>query len=184
MQNPLAIEEQHQLLAWARQTIRAAVGGGAPFVVPADALNERFRRPHAAFVTLWKHGQLRGCIGRLDFERPLWENVMSAAVAAALEDPRFPAVEPGEVDDLRLEVSLLNPPRPIGSWTAFEAGRHGIILRRGLRSALLLPQVARERGWDAAQTLSAACEKAGLPADAWHTADLQLEVFEGCEFGE
>lgn len=109
---------------------------------------------------------------------------MRAAVAAALEDPRFPAVVPAEVAELRLEISLLNPPRRIPSFGEFEAGQHGIIVRRDRHAALLLPQVARERGWDAVQTLTAACEKAGLPPAAWREPGTELEIFEGCEFAD
>jgi len=174
-------DEQRQILRWARETIQSVVSGGkVPRIEPTAALCA----PHAAFVTLKKHGQLRGCIGMMDFDRPLWENVQRAAVASALHDPRFPPVSAAELPDLRLEVSVLEPPRPIASAEQFEVGRHGIILELGRHHGLFLPQVAVEEGWDRDKTLEMLCYKAGLPPGAWRDPQARLSVFEAVVFGE
>ena len=109
---------------------------------------------------------------------------MRSAVASALEDPRFPPVEPVELPDLRLEISVLEPPGPIRSVDEFDHLQHGIIITKGWRRGLFLPQVAREQGWDKQKTLEMVCWKAGLPSGAWREPDAQLEVFTAFVFGE
>jgi AmmeMemoRadiSam system protein A len=154
---------------------------------PDDAL-ETFQptaplaEPGAAFVTLHEQGELRGCIGLLRFEMPLWINVREAAAAAALDDPRFNPVQEREVAGLELEVSVLEPPVEIPDASHFVAGRHGIVVERGGRRALFLPQVAGEMGWGAEQMLDAVCRKAGLPSDAWRDRGTKLSTFEASYF--
>ena len=135
-------------------------------------------------MTLRRAGDLRGCIGLLRFDVPLWENVQDAAAAAALNDPRFFPVGPDELPDLDLEISVLEPPVQISDPNLFEAGRHGIVVEKGLRRGLLLPQVAREMGWGNREMLEAVCGKAGLPPDAWRDRGARLYVFEAVCFGE
>lgn len=151
--------------------------------IGADVTAE-LEAPAAAFVTLTVDGELRGCMGRLDAERPLWENVRDAAIAAAIGDPRFPPVEPEEVPGVRIEVSVLGPMVEIPDPGAFEADRHGVVVEAAGRRALLLPKVAKEQGWDEATTLAAVCRKAGLPPDAWRRPGARLWVFEAEDFGE
>jgi AmmeMemoRadiSam system protein A len=181
---PVNLEEQHRLLRWARQTIEAAVRGTAQVEVADAELTEGLRAPHGAFVTIKKRGELRGCIGKMDFERPLWENMISAAVASALEDPRFPPLQAEELSEVRLEISVLEPPMPLARVEDFDAQRHGIIIQKGFRRGLLLPKVAQEYGWDARKTLEMVCWKAGLPPQAWREPDAQLQIFEASDFGE
>jgi AmmeMemoRadiSam system protein A len=181
---PINEQEQAKLLRWVRAAMEAAVRG-QPLPEPAAAeLTEGLCSLHGAFVTLKKHGELRGCIGKMDFGRPLWQNAMEAAVASALEDPRFPPVRPEELPELRVEVSVLDPPQELASVEQFDPMRHGIIIEKGLRHALLLPKVAREHGWDARKTLETVCWKAGLPADAWREPDARLRVFTSFDFAE
>jgi AmmeMemoRadiSam system protein A len=177
-------QEQQKLLRWARQVIEDAVAGRRVARVGEDELTPGLIAPHAAFVTLKKHGQLRGCIGHMDYSRPLWKNVLKAAVSSALEDPRFPPVTADELASIRLEISVLEPPRDIPDASLFDAQRHGIIVERGRHHALLLPKVAREYGWDEHKTLETVCLKAGLPADAWREPDIRLQVFEAFDFAE
>jgi hypothetical protein len=171
--------EEATLLCWAR----AALTGPAPRPGVGE-LTAGLCAPAAAFVTLEQAGQLRGCIGYLQHDRPLWENVVRAARAAAQEDPRFPPVTAAEVPGLRVTISVLEPPVELADVTRFDPRRHGIIVERGRQRGLLLPQVARARGWDAGQTLAAACQKAGLPPTAWREAGTRLQVFAAREFGE
>ena len=180
----LEASDRKLLLSIARHSIERAVLGrpNSPGrdPEPTDALI----RPAAAFVTLHELGELRGCIGLMRYEVPLWANVREAAAAAALDDPRFRPVDPSELGALSVEVSVLEPPVDLPDPAGFVAGRHGIIVERGRRHALLLPQVAGEMGWDSAGMLDAVCRKAGLPGDAWRDASTRLLVFESVCFGE
>jgi len=176
--------EQSKLLRWARQAIEQAVSDENPTPVPAQELNPELCAPHAAFVTLKKHGELRGCIGRMDFARPVWENVVSAAISSALEDPRFDPVRPDELPDLRLEISILEPPAELKRFEDYDAQRHGIIIEKGLHHALFLPKVAQEYGWDERETLEKLCSKASLPAGAWRDPDACLKIFTAFDFAE
>jgi AmmeMemoRadiSam system protein A len=181
---PLTQEEQQKLLRWARRAIESAVEASSPPRPGEAELTGGLLSPHGAFVTIKKQGELRGCIGRMDFDRPLWENVVAAAVASALEDPRFRPVEAGELAEVRLEISVLEPPRELPRPGLFDAQRHGIIIEKGFRHALLLPKVAQENGWGAEKTLETVCWKAGLPPQAWREPDARLQVFEAFDFGE
>lgn len=106
------------------------------------------------------------------------------AVAAATDDPRFPPIPPDELQDLEIEISVLSEPELLASHDpeGIRPGRHGIVVRRGRRQGLLLPQVAVEHGWDAEAFLAAACRKAGLPREAWRTPDCDLFVFQAVVF--
>jgi AmmeMemoRadiSam system protein A len=177
-------QDQQTLLRWARQTIEATVCGKPPLQISPAELSPVLCSPHAAFVTLKKHGALRGCIGMMDFEKALWENVVRSAKAAALEDPRFPPVSAAELAELHLEISALEPPRAIRSPDEFDHLQHGIIITQGWNHGLFLPQVAQEEGWDKQKTLEMVCWKAGLPADAWRSPQARLEVFTAEVFGE
>jgi AmmeMemoRadiSam system protein A len=129
------------------------------------------------FVTLYRRGELRGCIGHLEGSRPLVELVQDMAVAAARDDPRFPVVAADELDDITVEVSFMTPPVPARPEEVVP-GRHGVIVRRGRSQGVLLPKVAAEMGWSREQLLEGVCRKAGLPTGAWREAPTRLEVFE------
>lgn len=185
MQLPLlSVEEEQRLLLGARQSIVAALCGLPPFEIPQAELTKGLCSPHAAFVTLKRQGELRGCIGKMDYCRPLWENVIEAAVAAALEDPRFPAVSADELPKLHVEISVLSVPEVLARVEEFDPLRHGIIIEKAGRHALLLPKVAQEYGWDARQVLEALCNKAGLSSNAWRESDAKLQVFTALDFAE
>lgn len=172
--------DQALLLQLARRSMENVLRGQpAPVCDPSPALLES----KAAFVTLKQAGELRGCIGEMDFDRPLWENVVGAA-AAALRDPRFAPVTAGELPELRVEISVLERPVELPRVEDFDARRQGIIVQRGMRRALLLPKVAEEYGWTEEQVLRCVCEKAGLPAGAWREAGTRFQVFTAVDFGE
>jgi AmmeMemoRadiSam system protein A len=116
------------------------------------------------------------------YDMPLWVNVRDSAVAAARDDPRFLPVAPSELAALAIEISVLEPPRPVAEPEEFVAGRHGIVVERGGCRALLLPQVAGEMGWTENQMLDAVCRKAGLRPDAWRDPATHLFVFESVCF--
>jgi AmmeMemoRadiSam system protein A len=180
----LDVADQRQLLAIARRSIEAAVRRGPLAAVVAGPPSAGMEEPAAAFVTIHEHGQLRGCIGLMRFDDPLWLNVRDAAAAAALDDPRFLPVGESELPALELEVSVLDPPVELPDPAGFIAGRHGVVVERGMRRGLLLPQVATEMGWDERQMLEAVCRKANLPADSWRDPSTRLLVFESTCFSE
>jgi len=146
-------------------------------------ITDGMRRLAGGFVTLHKHGQLRGCIGEIAPERELYRVVHDQALNAAFRDPRFPPLQADELDEVDIEISVLTPPQPVASWQEIEVGRHGVILQKSGRSAVFLPQVAPEQGWDRETMLTHLSMKAGLPPDAWREG-ARFEVFEAIVFGE
>jgi len=133
--------------------------------------------PGSAFVTLKKRGKLRGCIGMIGEKYPLGRAVLEAA-RRVLDDPRFPPVTSDEMPDLTLEVSVLGPFLPLSHPEELVVGRHGLYLTAGIRSGLLLPQVAVEQGWDRETFLDHVCRKAGVPAGEWRSGGAEVSVFE------
>ena len=134
-----------------------------------------------AFVSLHKHGRLRGCIGHFGEDTPLHEIVAEMARAAAFEDPRFPALRREELADIDIEISVLTPMRRIQSIDEFELHRHGIYIRKGYRSGTFLPQVADEVNWTKEEFVShCSQDKAGLGWDGWK--DAELYVYEAIVF--
>jgi uncharacterized protein len=162
----------------------------APF--RAAELAPVFDERRGVFVTLKvaSDGALRGCIGYPLPVLPLRTALPRVAVAAAVDDPRFPPVELGELGRLRLEVSILTPPEPIeasdaaGRLAAVLVGRDGLIVETDESSGLLLPQVAVEEGWTAEELLRATCLKAGLPASSWQSPRVHLRRFQAEVFSE
>ena len=171
---PLLSQDQRAiLLNIARQAIRNRVRGiGTAGVLPDDPL---LRAPGAAFVTITRKGQLRGCIGYVEPIRPLAEAVAQCAASAAVTDPRFPPVTPTELPHLHIEVSVLSRLQKIADPHEIRVGTHGIFISHLGRHGLLLPQVATEFGWDRDTFLEHTCLKAGLPSDASkHGAEIQV----------
>ncbi|MCX7040051.1 MAG: AmmeMemoRadiSam system protein A [Spirochaetes bacterium] len=181
MELSLTEQDKKTLIETARAAIAARLAVPAPHhPEPTDAL----RAACGAFVTLKKGGALRGCIGHIAASKPLFETVREVAVSAAFEDPRFPPIEKQEWSGIRIEISVLSPFEKITDTGLIRVGAHGIMIRRGYRSGLLLPQVATEQGWDRDTFLTHTCFKAGLPADAWKSPDANIEIFSAIVFGE
>jgi MEMO1 family protein len=174
-------EARAALLARAREAIPAFLATGKP--PPPRALPGAASLTRGAFVTLTKGGELRGCIGRMSAVEPLASTVTSMAIAAAVEDPRFPPVTRAELSGLRVEISVLTPNHPVPGPEAVVVGRDGVLLSKGGRSAVFLPQVATEQGWGREQLLDHLCEKAGMPATCWREG-ASLAVFQAEVFGE
>lgn len=143
-----------------------------------------FFKKRGVFVTLTKLGDLRGCIGFPYPYLPLGDAIKQAAVAAALEDPRFPQVQASELPDMELEVTVLTVPEPLTCAPADRSaavivGKHGLIVKGMGTSGLLLPQVATDWGWDSATFLDHTCQKAGLPSGCWKKDSVEILIFEG-----
>jgi AmmeMemoRadiSam system protein B/AmmeMemoRadiSam system protein A len=178
----LSLEEKRQLMEIAKKSIDAAVRGQKipTFKVDAPVLLEK----RGAFVTLNKHNRLRGCIGYITAFKSLYLTVSEMAQAAALRDPRFPAVKPAELKDLEIDISVLTPIRECTNVEEIEVGKHGIIIERGHSSGLLLPQVATEQNWDRVTFLEHTCTKAGLPRNAWQEPGTVIKIFSADVFTE
>ena len=179
----LDTKEKTALLAIARRTVERYIRTrSVPEVDPAT-LSSALKAPCGAFVTLNKHGVLRGCLGRFDASEPLYRVVQEMAVASATQDYRFKPVEEGEVKDLKIEISVLTPMRKISSIDEFQLGKHGIYIRKGDRSGTFLPQVAQETRWTKEEFLGhCAQDKARIGWEGWKNADLY--VYEALVFGE
>jgi AmmeMemoRadiSam system protein A len=179
---PLAQSDRRELLALARGAVEATARHETKPAFDPAGLTAGALAPAAAFVTIHQRGRLRGCIGMMRYDVPVWINVRDSAIAAARDDPRFEPVGPAELPGLEIEISVLEPPVPLPDAALFEAGRHGIVVERGGARALLLPQVAGEMGWGASEMLEAVCRKAGLRFDAWRDGATRLSVFEAVCF--
>jgi AmmeMemoRadiSam system protein A len=176
--------QKHALVDLARRAVFAQVAG-LPEPAPLD-----IGLPDASgvFVTIKRHGELRGCLGTLHCSRGLADEVARCAADAASEDPRFPPVAADELPELSIEVSVLGPLEDLEDIdprdpAAITIGRHGLVAEQGLRRGLLLPQVAIEWGWTSEQFLRQTCLKAGLPGDAWQH-DARIARFDAEVFGE
>lgn len=181
----LTAEDKKQLLALVRRTLRYALDRQM-MPEPSDlgfAASEPMKVPRAAFVTLKKDGQLRGCIGDIFPQRPLYKSVIGNAVYAAFGDRRFQPLRSDEYEQIKIEVSVLTAPTPVASPQDIRIGTDGMVLNKDGRSAVFLPQVAPEQGWDLETTLRQLSLKAGLPADAWKQGASFL-VFQADVFGE
>lgn len=174
-------QERGALLAVARHSIARSLGSAESSRL--DVGGARNLRA-GAFVTLHSHGELRGCIGHIEDDRPLDDVVASCAVSAASSDPRFPPLTASELPAVDIEISVLGPLEVVHSLDDIEIGRHGLVAESGWRRGLLLPQVAPEWGWDAATFVAQTCRKAGLPPNAWPGGGATLYRFEAEVFGE
>lgn len=172
--------ERERLLRLARRSLEARVRSEPePDVERGGVMDDLF----GAFVTIHLRGELRGCLGRIEGDVPLGEVVRHLAQAVSDSDPRFQPVAPHELPELEIEISVLTPEREVSAVSDIEVGRHGLIVERGHRRGLLLPQVAVEHGWTREAFLEHTCLKAGLPRTAWRQG-ARLFMFEAEIFGE
>ncbi|MFQ6087639.1 MAG: TIGR00296 family protein [Candidatus Methanofastidiosia archaeon] len=152
-------------------------------------LPAKFQEKRGVFVTLKKHGKLRGCIGFPEPIYPLEEALLSSSISAAFRDPRFPPLREEELSDIDLEITILTKPQELsGKRIDFpkkiKIGEDGLIVERGFNKGLLLPQVAKEFGFNAEEFLCETCMKAGLPPDVWLEEDTKVLKFQGQIFSE
>ena len=178
----LSQTEKERLLHLARSAIETWLDTGASPPLPAD-LTPLLRQKRGCFVTLHKHGALRGCIGTLEPVKALGACVVENAINAAFCDPRFAPLESAELPVVEIEVSVLSPPReldfrdPEGLKKQLVPGQHGVILSRGGCRATFLPQV-----WEqlpAVETfLAHLCQKGGMPGDCWKDRATRVSVYE------
>ncbi len=176
-------KQKKRLLEIARNSIAEYLKSGRK-----QEFNEKDRQllgVGGAFVTLHEQGELRGCIGNLIGTEPLYLTVRDMAVEAAVGDPRFEPVKADELAGIEIEISVLSPMRRVASADEIKLGIHGVLIKKGLRSGVFLPQVATETGWSKEEFLSTLCtQKAGLPPDAWKDKNTEVYVFTAEVFSE
>lgn len=175
----LTPEEKGELLQLARSSIETfLLQNRLPYYHPQ---NSKFLEKKGAFVTLKKRGRLRGCIGFINPFLPLYQTVTQAAVYATCKDQRFLPLSPHELKDVEIEISILSPLKKIDDPQLVEIGKHGLLISKGDKSGLLLPQVAVENHWSRKTFLEQACLKAGLPPNAWKMG-ADIFIFEATIF--
>jgi len=175
----LTDSEKDSLLITARESLNCFFSNSS-YSIPTDG---RLSESHGMFVTLKKNAALRGCIGYIKGFSALGNEAFDLARKAAFEDPRFPPLNENELKDLTIEISVLTPFEEISPEDVI-VGEHGLYIKSGMNSGLLLPQVATEWGFDREQFLEAVCEKAWLSKDFWEKGDFKLYAFKAIVFSE
>ena len=168
-------KQRKSLLLIARESIENAVRGEQGGI--STVLTYRPDEKLGVFVTLYKHGALRGCIGYLPDIETLRRGLVDAAVHAAVDDPRFEPVTRDELPEIVIEISLLTPLQRVNSISEIKIGRDGLYIESGFQKGLLLPKVAVEYHWDVKTFLGHTCKKAGLPPDAWKEKGTKISRF-------
>jgi AmmeMemoRadiSam system protein A len=161
----LSKQDQATLLQIARDSVQAHLARQIvelPLISAGDLAQRR-----GVFVSIHHGNNLRGCVGSVDPQNFLYQEVAGFAVAAASRDPRFKPLQASEMHEVDFEISILSPAEEVFDLTCIEIGMHGLIISRGNARGLLLPQVAVQHQWDREQFLGETCRKAGLPPTAW-----------------
>jgi hypothetical protein len=176
-------EQKKRLLEIARKSIETYLKTGKkPELKETDPL---LIKEMGAFVTLNKEGELRGCIGNLVGKMPLYLTIRDMAIEAAVGDPRFSILTLDELKNIEIEISVLSPMQRQGDPDKIRLGVDGVLVRKGFKSGVFLPQVATETGWSKEEFLSNLCaHKAGLPSDAWKDKDTEILTFTAEVFSE
>jgi len=179
---PLDESDRRELLRIARLTLDEWLRNGSG---PAGSTHRAPLLARAsAFVSIEVDGRLRGCVGRLEPDGPLYRTVIDLVVSAATADPRFEPVRVDELDLSRIEISVLSERKRIADFSSLAIGQDGLVITRGARRGLLLPKVAVEHAWDVETFLAETCRKAGLPGAAWRETETVVERFSAEVFAE
>lgn len=178
----LSDAQRKELIELARDAILGQIESGKLPEYHTD--DPVLTRRSGAFVTLMENGELRGCIGHLEADHPLYQTVQEMATSAAFSDPRFPPLKKNEMDKISLEISILSPFQRITDVNQIEIGKHGLLISQGGGRGIFLPQVPVEQGWDLPAYLTNLCLKAGLPDKCWTKEDAVLYTFTAVVFGE
>ena len=183
MSTQLSTQFRLKLLRVARQSLENFLENGARIQFPTEIPELLEKR--AVFVTLRnrEHGNLRGCIGQSKPLYPLIEAVAKTAISSAVEDTRFPSLTLDELPEMLIEINVLSPLAP-SIPEDVKIGKHGLMINKGSKGALFLPEVAVSNGWDLHTFLDELCRKADLPEGSWQEREAELYVFESEAWGE
>ena len=183
MKSQLSAGFRLKLLRVARQSLENFLECGERIQFPTEIPELMEKR--AVFVTLRKreNGDLRGCIGQSKPSYPLIEAVAKTAISSAVDDTRFPSLTLNELPELLIEINVLSPLAP-SKPEDVKIGKHGLMINKGSKGALFLPEVAVLNGWDLHTFLDELCRKADLPEGCWHEREAKLYVFESEAWGE
>ncbi|MBP7088841.1 MAG: AmmeMemoRadiSam system protein B [Candidatus Omnitrophica bacterium] len=176
-------KQKKKLLKIARSTIEHYLEKGE--VLNVDVDDPTLKKVFGVFVTLNKDGHLRGCIGNIIGHKPLYLGVRDMAIASAVEDPRFPPLNKSELPKINIEISVLSPLEKITDPDKIILGTHGVLVKKGFRSGVYLPQVATETGWSKEEFMNSLCaQKAGFESEAWKKGSCEIYIFTAEVFGE
>jgi AmmeMemoRadiSam system protein A len=183
----IGAEDRRFLLDLARETLVRSTAHLPPQEV--QGISEALKAWRACFVTLTHNGGLRGCVGQLISERPLFEAVMENVRRAASRDPRFPPLQPGELENIKIEITVVTEPHELSFESPEELlgllrpHEHGVLLRLGSAIATFSPQVW-EQIPDKIQFLERLSQKLGASPGAWRNKQACISVFQAEWFEE
>ena len=177
MSNLLPVQFKLRLLRVARLSLENFLKNGERIQFPTEIPELLEKR--AVFVTLRNrdHGDLRGCLGQSKPRYPLIEAVAKTVISSAVDDIRFPSLTLDELPDLLIEINVLSPLAP-SKPEDVKIGKHGLMINKGSKGAIFLPEVAVSNGWDLHTFLEELCRKANLSEGSWHDCEAELYVFE------
>ena len=183
-------KQKQYLLQLARRALEKYLQNQTILQIDETDLSPELTKPTATFVTLTKNGELRGCLGELEAQKPLYQSVIDNSLASAFLDPRFPPLSAEELPEIKIEISLLGPLKKLPSFqnqaklcSYLSQKKPGLFLKKGSAQATFLPQVWEELPWPQ-DFLSQLCLKAGLPPEAWQNLDLELFEYQVESFQE
>ena len=179
----LDLNEKEELLNIAKSSLHEAIKNNKKLQIDEAKVSQKLKLPIGAFVTLYKNGDLRGCIGRFEPDQPLYSVVVDMAIASALHDTRFNKVSVDELQEIKIEISILTPRKKINSIDEIVIGKHGIYVKKGSKNGTYLPHVATQMGWNVEEFIKhCAIEKAGINSNEIN--DIEIFTYEAIVFGE
>lgn len=179
----LSPKDKKQLLTIARSALDLYIKENSFPKFKENEINPANQNKVGAFVTLYKKGELRGCIGHIESDNPLYKTIPSLTISSATKDHRFKSVNQDELNEIEIEISVLTPMKKISSIDQIEIGRHGIYIKKGYQTGTFLPQVASDTDWSVEEFLGkCARDKAHIGWDGWKDAD--LFTYEALKFSE
>ncbi len=168
----LTNDDKNFLLSSARKAIRDNNLNENVKVPSVSAL----KRKQSAFVTIRHNGTLRGCVGRMENDKRLYQLIPELAIRSAYEDWRFNSINHAELDGVEIEISLLSHFRTINTFDDIIIGKHGVLLEKNNKKSVFLPKVAVEQNWDVSTTLNNLAIKAGLDQQDWKINSI-IQIF-------
>jgi AmmeMemoRadiSam system protein A len=171
-------DSQKRLLQLARQALEDFVRGAERHV---EEISDSSLQScdFGAFVSLHNQQTLRGCVGNCAPRARLYEVVIEMTEAAASRDSRMAPVSADELDDIRIDITVLSPLERVENPLALQVGKHGLHVSQGVKRGVLLPQVAAQQEWDIKTFVEQTCVKAGLHKNAWKDSRTEISSFTG-----